>query len=1771
MLNKYLLAPLAALLLLAAPRLAQAQTTPGVGIGTTAPDVSAALDIVSSSKGLLLPRLTAAQVAAIATPATGLLVFQTDGTPGFYYNVGSPAAPNWQQIATASGAALTATNGLTKTGASIGLGGTLTGNTSLALGGFGLGLTGGRVGIGLAPTSAGLQVSTDEKPSVSGTTGVFLSGGASGNPNIELRGTNGFTYIDFVNDLTSDFNGRIMNSAAGMGLYLNSSLTPRLLVSPAGNVSISTLAGGGTKVIIADNNGTLATAPLPTPQTLDLSGSTLSLSGGGGSVTLPTATGGDNLGNHTATQNLGLGNYWLSYATGTSTGLRIASDGKVGVGVASPTATLDVDGGIVARGNGLISNQGAHLQWNRSGFQGETWLLNQQGGGAGGIVFGASDNVSSGSNTVTEWGRFDGGGTLRLGADGGNVAGTGPALEWVGPGVNTDPVGLYRVNPGFDQSELRVVVGDNPDASDKFVVGHTSVSGVGQIPGGTFSPKFSVSSAGQVNVAGLAGTGTRLVTTDANGNLGTATGVGDNLGNHTATTNLGLNGNWLSNAPGNANGIRVANDGKVGLGVAAPSRQLDVAGDAAITGAVQIGTPGSATSAGSVDITGSTVAPGLTLDQQQLTGGYGGGALDQWQSFTAGVSGNLTRLDLRINSPTGADGAVGTLTVYDGEGVAGTLLTSQSIVMNAVSNTFQQYPLNTPVPVLAGRRYTYRLQTPTMTMGFVASGNDPYPGGINAVGNGNGNFDVYDGDLLFKTYVNVLASTALKVTGNTRLVNLASASTRMVTASGDGTLGAAVIPVDTDAQQLSLNSSGVLNLTNGGSVTLPDASAINELQTITKNAATGVVTLSAGGGSFTDADAQTLSISTAASGSTISISGVTGTGASIIVPSSADNLGNHTATQKLDLQGNALVGNGGSTGLTISNAGAVTTAGALTTNGALTATGATRLTSLTGTGSRMVTTAADGTLGSSALPADAQQLSISGGTIGLTNGGSVTLPDASATNELQTISKSGSTVTLSNSGGSFTDADNQNLGLSGASLSISGGTGVTLPDASATNELQTLSISGSTLSISGVTGTGSSITVPGDNLGNHTATTNLNLATYALVGNGGSTGLTISNAGAVTTAGALSTGGNASVGGTLTATGATRLTSLTGTGSRMVTTAADGTLGSSALPTDAQQLDLSSGVLSLTNGGSVTLPDASATNELQMLSISGSTLSISGVTGTGSSITVPGDNLGNHTATQNLNLGPNALVGNGGTTGLQLTSGGNVGVGTAAPVTQLANSASNVIGTDGNGVSTQALNWVSTTTGYAAGLANTNAASNGHGLALKIASANAGTAALDISQGTLASPGTSLLRVRGDGQVGIGTSSPTQRLDVEGGILARGNGPISNQGAYLQWNRSGGAGETWLINQQGGGSGGIRFGSATTSNTVTEWARFDGSGNLGLGTTNPSQKLDVRGNLRLGDDGAGVGTGPAIEWVGPGFSTDPVGIYRVNTAADQSQLRVVVGDNPDANDKFVVGRMPGTSSEGGIPGGTFTPSFTVRGDGNVGIGTAAPAAGLHVDVSESGSSTALGVLLRGGTSGNPSLELRGSSSSPYIDFVENTNLNYSTRLISQAGSLSLLWGNSGTKPAAIFNVEGGIQATNIIYTSDRRFKQHIRPLTSALTSVLALRGVRYEWNALGVQRGGTAGAGQVGLIAQELEQIYPELVSTGADGYKAVNYAQLTPVLIEAIKELKAENDALKAAAARTATELQTVQAQAAQATATTEAFEARLRSLEAGGGQARK
>jgi hypothetical protein len=109
------------------------------------------------------------------------------------------------------------------------------------------------------------------------------------------------------------------------------------------------------------------------------------------------------------------------------------------------------------------------------------------------------------------------------------------------------------------------------------------------------------------------------------------------------------------------------------------------------------------------------------------------------------------------------------------------------------------------------------------------------------------------------------------------------------------------------------------------------------------------------------------------------------------------------------------------------------------------------------------------------------------------------------------------------------------------------------------------------------------------------------------------------------------------------------------------------------------------------------------------------------------------------------------------------------------------------------------------------------------------------------------------LRVADGGNIGINTLNPVERLHIIGRVRANdlmssSANSIATEGAYLQWNASSNDGETRIVNQKGGGVGGIRFGSSTTSNVFTEWGRFDQNGNVGIGTTTASEKLTVSGN-----------------------------------------------------------------------------------------------------------------------------------------------------------------------------------------------------------------------------------------------------------------------------------------------------------------------------------
>jgi hypothetical protein len=102
------------------------------------------------------------------------------------------------------------------------------------------------------------------------------------------------------------------------------------------------------------------------------------------------------------------------------------------------------------------------------------------------------------------------------------------------------------------------------------------------------------------------------------------------------------------------------------------------------------------------------------------------------------------------------------------------------------------------------------------------------------------------------------------------------------------------------------------------------------------------------------------------------------------------------------------------------------------------------------------------------------------------------------------------------------------------------------------------------------------------------------------------------------------------------------------------------------------------------------------------------------------------------------------------------------------------------------------------------------------------------------------------------------------------------------------------------------------------------------------------------------------------------------------------------------------------------------------------------------------------------------------------------------------------------------------------YSSDIRLKENIHVIPDALSKVNSLRGVTYDWTAEALEMRKspdlkwTQRKEDVGVIAQEVEKVLPELVLDRADGYKGIKYERLTALLIEAVKELSARVEELE-------------------------------------------
>jgi hypothetical protein len=185
-----------------------------------------------------------------------------------------------------------------------------------------------------------------------------------------------------------------------------------------------------------------------------------------------------------------------------------------------------------------------------------------------------------------------------------------------------------------------------------------------------------------------------------------------------------------------------------------------------------------------------------------------------------------------------------------------------------------------------------------------------------------------------------------------------------------------------------------------------------------------------------------------------------------------------------------------------------------------------------------------------------------------------------------------------------------------------------------------------------------------------------------------------------------------------------------------------------------------------------------------------------------------------------------------------------------------------------------------------------------------------------------------------------------------------------------------------------------------------------------------------------------------------------------------------------------------TAGSGLTGGGTVTTSGTINLDVGAGTGIDVAADAISVDVS---------------------------------DFMTN---GVDNRVLTATGADAMNAEANMTFNGSTLAVTGAITATGDItafFVSDRNLKQNIVNIENSLDKVSKLNGVYYNWTKEALEKHKhLVDEKEVGVIAQDVEAVLPELVATREDGTKAVRYERLCAVLIESIKELKKEIEELK-------------------------------------------
>ena len=366
------------------------------------------------------------------------------------------------------------------------------------------------------------------------------------------------------------------------------------------------------------------------------------------------------------------------------------------------------------------------------------------------------------------------------------------------------------------------------------------------------------------------------------------------------------------------------------------------------------------------------------------------------------------------------------------------------------------------------------------------------------------------------------------------------------------------------------------------------------------------------------------------------------------------------------------------------------------------------------------------------------------------------------------------------------------------------------------------------------------------------------------------------------------------------------------------------------------------------------------------------------------------------------------------------------------------------------------------------------------------------------------------------GNVGIATTNPADKFEVAGGYI------VPAGGFGLNWRNDiwgGGGDDAWIrYFSEGGENTKLQIGVNNDPNDDLEFYQQGSarmiitSGNVGIGTGSPTGKLEVAGGYIVPAGGFGLNWRNDI-WGGGG---DDAWIRYFSEGGENTKLQIGVNNDPNDDLEFYQqgsARMIITSGNVGIGTGSPTGKLEVAG------GYIVPAGGFGLnwrnDIWGGGGDDAwIRYFSEGGE--NTKLQI-GVNNDPNddLEFYQQG----SARMIITSGNVGI----GTTNPSYKLDVNGKIRGSNVS-PSDARLKKDIEPLEAPLDKIARLRGVSFHWKdeEKGRER-------EIGVIAQEMEREFPELVSTDDEGYKSVAYGKLTAVLMEAMKAQQAQISQLKA------------------------------------------